>query len=136
MNSAIGSACSCADNRQRFRREPIDPFRSLDRLPSIRICSLRGPVTFILDVFVGNRAFHDQHERIDLTTFGLVKVLHEVVAHFIGQHRIVQVNFRKSGNGAQKNVFDARLFGGGDGDGIAIATQAGSQPDDVNIFDW
>ena len=41
----------------------------------------------------------------------------------------------QAGNRPHDDVFDARLRGGGDRDGVAVATQAVGRPEDVNLFD-
>ena len=63
----------------------------------------------------------------------MYQILHEIVAVFIGQHGIVQVDFGEPRDGSQNNVFDAGLGGGGDRNGIAVAAQAGGDPKDMNF---
>ena len=53
----------------------------------------------------------------------------------VGQHAVVQVDLGQAGNGPHDDVFDARLGGGGDGDRIAVAAQAGRDPEDVDLLD-
>ena len=64
-----------------------------------------------------------------------VPILHEVVAHFVGEDRIVQVDLGQAGDGAQHDVLDAGLHGGGDGDRISVAAKTGGHPYDVNLGD-
>ena len=101
--------------------------------PGVGIGSQRSPVAFVLDLLVRNRAFHHQHEGIELPFFRLIPVLHEVVAVFVGEHRIVQVHFGQAGDCAQQHIFDAGLGGRGDRDGISVAAESGGDPDDVNL---
>jgi hypothetical protein len=45
------------------------------------------------------------------------------------------VNFRKAGDGSQNHVLDAGLCGCGDGNGIAVTTETGRDPKDVDFLD-
>ena len=54
---------------------------------------------------------------------GLVPVLHELVADFVGEDRIVQMHFRQPGNSAHHHVLDAGQSRRGDGNRIPVATQ-------------
>ena len=74
-------------------------------------------------LLVRDRTLDDQDERIELALLGLVAILHEVVADFVREHRIVQVHVRESGNRAQHHVFDARLGRCGDRDRVAVTPQ-------------
>ena len=62
-------------------------------------------------------------------------MLHEIVADFVGQHGVVEMDLRQPGDGAEQHVLDAGLGGGGDGDGVAVASQAGGDPQDVDVGD-
>ena len=71
--------------------------------------------------------FDDENERIELSAPRLEPVLHELVANFIGEERIVQVDFWHPGNSAHDDVFDAGL-------GAAVMeTESPSQPRPVVI---
>ena len=59
--------------------------------------------------------------------------LHEVIAIRQRQKGIVQVDFGDPGQGAQNNVLDAGLSGGSHRDGIAIAAQASSNPENFDL---
>ena len=95
--------------------------------PSSRLCRM--------DLLVGDRAFHHQHEGIELAFLGLIERLDELVANFVRQNGIMEVHFGEARNGAQQNIFDAGLRGCGDGNRIAITAQTGGYPDDVNFGD-
>src|SRR5205823_10849422 len=56
-------------------------------------------------------------------------------AQGVVQHAVVQVDLGQSGDGPQDNVLDARLGGGGDGDGVAVTAQAVRRPQDVDLLD-
>jgi hypothetical protein len=101
----------------------------------VGVSSEAGPVTFLLDLLVGNGAFHNQHKGFQLPLLGHVEVLHEVVAYFIGEDGVVQVDFGEAGDSAEQDVFNAWLGGGGDGYGVAVATKAGGDPQDVQFGD-
>ncbi len=79
--------------------------------PVSRIGTHSGPIAFALDLFVGDRAFHHEHKRIQPSLFCLVEELHKIVANFISEYRIVQMYFRETGNRPQENIFDAGLLG-------------------------
>ena len=99
----------------------------------MRIGSQRRPVAFLLDLLVGDGAFHDQHEWIQPSCLGLVPELQEVVAVFVGEYRIVQVNLGQAGNRAQQDVFNAGLGGRGNGDRISITSQTRCDPHNVQL---
>ena len=65
-----------------------------DRLSGRLVGAHRRPVALALDLLVGDRAFDDQHERIELPCRGLVEELQELFAVLVGEHRVVQVHFR------------------------------------------
>src|SRR5689334_9261678 len=44
------------------------------------------------------------------------------------------MNFRKTGNNAEQDVFDAGLFRVRDGDSIAVTTQAIGRPKNMDLF--
>ena len=69
-----------------------------------------------------------------LPFLGVIEKLHEVVANFIGEHGIVQMNFGQAGDRAQQNIFNAGLRGRGDRDRIAVTAKAGGNPENVNVF--
>jgi segregation and condensation protein A len=63
-----------------------------------------------------------EYERIKLAAFSLVPILHQFIAHLVGQHRIMQMHLGQAGNGAGHQFFDAGLHGGRDRNRIAITT--------------
>ena len=124
-----------ATTAQGLGRQAIDPLAGGDRLAGLRIGAERGPVAFLLDLLVGNRALDDQHEGIELALLGLVPEFQEVVAVLVGEDRIVQMDLRQAGDCAQQNVFDAGLSGRGNGDRVSITAQAGRDPENVDLGD-
>src|SRR5919198_2535315 len=133
VNAAVSSAGPGADNGERFGRKPVDPLASSDRLAGVVVGALRGPVAFILDLFVWDRAFDYENERVEFAALGLVEVLHEIIAHLVGEHRVVQVHLRQARDGSHDYVFNAWLLGVGHGDGITVAAKASGDPDDVDF---
>ncbi len=109
MDSAVRGAGAARDDRQRLRRQSIDPFIGRNRLAGFGIGSHRRPITLLLDFFIGNGAFDHQNKRIQLSGFRLIPEFHEIIADFVSQHRVVQMNLWKTGNGAQQHVFNAGL---------------------------
>ena len=116
VDAAIGCARAGPDDRQRLGRETVDPLGCLDRLAGVRVGALRRPIALILDVFVRDRSFNDQHERVNLPAFGLIEVLHEIVADLVGQHRIMEVHLGQARDRAHDHVLEAGLLGSGYGD--------------------
>src|ERR1700683_5271278 len=135
MDSPVRGASAAGDYGQRFGRQAIYPFIRGDRLAGLGVGAERRPVSLLFDLLVGNRAFHYQDERLQLALFGLVPKLQEIVAIFIGEYRVVQMDARQSGDRAQQNVFNAWLRGGSNGNGIAVAAKTGGDPENMNIRD-
>ena len=106
----------------------IDPVAGGDRLAGARIGAEAGPVALGLVVFVGNRAFDHQDERRQVSGGGLVEGLQELVADFVREDRMVQPHLGHAGDRPAEDVFEAGLRGGRDGDRIAVASQAGGDP--------
>ena len=117
------------------RREPVDPLGRRDRLAGRLVGADRRPVALALDLLVGDRALDDEHERVEPPFGRVMKELEELVAVLVGEHGVVQVDLRQPGNGAQDDVLDARLRGGGDRHRVAVAAQAGRDPEDVDLGD-
>src|SRR3954469_10833254 len=99
----------------------------------MRISPEARPVTFFLDLLVGDGALDNENKWIEPARLCLIPELHEIVAVFIGKDRIVQVNLGKPGNCAEDDIFDARLRGCSDGDGVSIATQPRRYPQNMEF---
>ena len=56
----------------------------------------------------------------------------EIVADGISEDRVMEVDLGDARNRAQNQVLDARLGGGGHGDRVAVTTQPGGDPEDVD----
>ena len=66
VNAAISGAGSAGDDGECLRSEAVDPLIGGDGLAGMRIGSETRPVAFLLDLLVGDGAFDDQNERIEL----------------------------------------------------------------------
>src|SRR6185503_6338290 len=78
----------------------------------------------------------DKYERLDLARFGAIKKVHKLIAIFISEEGIMQIDSGDSRYGSEHNVFDARLRGCGHRNGIAITTQTCCDPKHIKLFDW
>ena len=63
----------------------------------------------------------------------LIEPLEKRGAVLVGQHRMVQIDFRQPGDRTQDDVLDARLRRRCDGDRIAVTTEAGCDPQHVHL---
>ena len=73
VDAAVGGAGAAGDDGQRLRGQPVDPVAGGDRLPGLLVGAERRPVALRLDLLVRDRAFHDEHERIELALLGVVQ---------------------------------------------------------------
>jgi hypothetical protein len=64
-----------------------------------------------------------------------VEAAEEVVAVLHCQHRIVEPDLGNPRYGAEEQIFDAWLSGGGERDAFAFAAQSRCQPENVNLFE-
>jgi hypothetical protein len=131
VDAAIGRAGAGGNDGQGLGSEPVDPFRGEDGLSGARVGSYRRPVAFSLHLLVGNRSFDDEDEGVELSLRRVVVVPHEPIADLVGQDRVVEEHLGDAGEGAQHQVLDAGLRGGGDGDRVAVTAQPGGDPDDM-----
>ena len=102
----------------------------------VRVVGSEGrPISLGFVGFVGNRPFHDQDERRERAFRRQVEALQKFVAVFVGQKEIVKVDLGNPRQVAENQVFDAGLRRGRDRDGVAVTTQSGVDPEDVDFFD-
>jgi hypothetical protein len=80
------------------------------------------PVAFLLDLLVGNRAFHHQHEGIQLALLAWYQYFMKS-SPFHRRARDCAGALWAGRECAQQNILDAGLRGGGDGNGIAVTAQ-------------
>ena len=126
-----------ASTASAFGREAVEPLARGHRLVGVGVVAEPAPVALALDRLVRDRSLDDQHERLQLAPVGLEEPLEEVVgpadrpALEVDQ-RPVDGDLREAGQGAEGDLLDARLGGGGEGDGVAVAAQAGVDPQDVD----
>ena len=88
-------------------------------------------------LLVGDRPLDDEDERLELAAVGLEEPLEEVVRAAVGaalevDQRPVDGDFRQPGQGAERDLLDAGLGGRGEGHGVAVAAEAGVDPEDVD----
>ncbi len=137
VDAAVRRAGADRDDRCRLGRQPVEPLGGLHRLPGHRVVPERGPVALLLDRLVGDRTLDHQHERLELAAVGLVPPLDEVVGALLGSalevdQRPVDRDLRKSRQGPQDDLLDARLGGSGEGDRVAVAAEPAVHPEDVD----
>ena len=125
------------EDRERLGRQAVEPLAGGHRLVGRRVVAEAAPVALVLDRLVGDRPLHDQDERLQLAAVGLEEPLDEVVraAHRTAlevDERPVHGDLRQPGEGAQGDLLDAGLGGRGQRDGVAVAAQAGVDPEDVH----
>ena len=77
----------------------------------------------------------DENERTQLVLRRQVETLHELVAIFNRQEGIEEVDFGNPGQGAAYDVFDAGLGSRRHGDRVAVASQSGGNPEDIDFGD-
>ncbi len=104
----------------------VDPLSRCMGLVRRRIRTHRRPIAvFAVNLLVRYRAFHHQNEGVELTLRRLVERLHEIIAHFVGENRIMQMHFGKARNCTQQNILNAGGCVAAELNGIAIT--AGSR---------
>ena len=121
----------------RLGRQPVEPLAGGHRLAGRRVVAEAAPVALVLDLLVGDRALDDQHERLELAAVGLEEPLEEVVGAAVGaalevDQRPVHGDLRQPGQGAEGDLLDAGLGGRGEGHGVAVAAEAGVDPQHVD----
>ena len=79
VDAAVGRAGADGEDRQRLRREAVDPVVDGHRLAGVGVVAEPRPVAVAVDLLVGDRALDDEHERIELAAVGLEEPLQEVV---------------------------------------------------------
>src|ERR1700691_153727 len=109
MNTAVGGTGAASNYGQRLRRQAVNPLIRGNWLTGRRVSSQGRPVALAFDLFVGDRPFHYQNKRIQLSFLGLVPVAQEVGAIFVGEYRVMQVYLWEPGNRSQQDVFDTGL---------------------------
>ena len=126
-----------ASTARAFGRQAVEPLAGGDRLVGVRVVAEAAPVALVLDGLVRYRALDDQDEGVQLAPVGLEEPLEEVVgaadrtALEVDQ-RPVDGDLREPRQGAERDLLDARLCGTGQGDRVAVATEPGVDPEDVD----
>ena len=126
-----------AEHRERLRREAVEPVVDRHRLAGIGVVAEAGPVAVAVDLLVGDRALDDQHERLDLAAGTLEEPFEEVVGAAVRaalevDQRPVHGDLRQSRQSTERDLFDRRLGRRCQRNRIAVATEAGVDPQDVD----
>ena len=137
VDAAVGRARADREHGQRLRRQPVEPLARRHRLVGVGVVAEAAPVALALDRLVRDRALDDEHERLELAAVGLEEPLDEVVgaadrAALEVDQRPVHRDLREAGQGAERDLLDARLGRRGEGDRVAVAAQPGVDPEDVD----
>jgi len=86
-----------------------------------------------VQLFIGDRAFDNEHERIEFAAFGFKERFQKFRAALtVIDERPVEAHLRQAGQRAERDLFDGRLHRRGKRDGIAVATQPRVDPEDVD----
>ena len=134
VDAAVRGARSGCENRPRFRRKTVDPAAEGDRLIGSRRVAEARPVAFFLDIFVGDRSFDHEHERIEFAALGFEKRFEKFrAAEAILDQRPVKFDARQAGQRAERDLFDARLHRRSQRDGVTVAAEARRNP--KNVYD-
>ena len=120
-----------------FGRQPVEPLAGGHRLAGLGVVPEAAPVALGLDLLVRDGALDDEHERLQLAALGLEEPLDEVVGAADGavlevDQRPVHGDLREPGQRPERDLLDAGLGGGGEGDRVAVAAQPGVDPQDVD----
>src|ERR1700722_5192520 len=128
MDSAIGGASANRDHGPRAGCEAVDPLACCDGLAGSSVGAERCPVTFLLVVFVGDRALDNQNEWIHSTSGCQVEATQEFVTVFKRKKWVVEVHFGNPRHPTQHDVFNTRLRCSRHSDGVAVATKPRCDP--------
>ncbi len=115
----------------------MEPLAGGHGLVGLGIVPEAAPVALALDGLVGDRTLDHQHEGLELAAVGLEEPLEEIVGAAHGaalevDQRPVHSDLRQPGQGSEGDLLDARLSGGGERHRVAVAAQAGIDPEDVD----
>src|SRR6185437_118723 len=135
VNAAISSARSRRNNCPRMGSKPVNPIARWNGLAGGRIRAQASPKSFRLVAFIRNGAFDDKNERTELAVSGETEAAQEIIAHLVGENRVVQPDARDTRNTAPENVFNTGLGGRSHGDGVAVAPERGGNPKDIDFCD-
>ena len=121
------------DHRERLRCETVEPLARGHGLVGVGVVPEPAPVPLALDRLVRDRALDHEHERLELAAVGLEEPLDEIVgaadrSAFEVDQWPVHRDLRETRERAERDLLDARLSRGGERDGIAVAAQAGIDP--------
>ena len=135
VDAAVGRARAGGDHGPGLRGQPVDPVAGRDRLAGRRVGAERRPSSpRPCSSRWGSTPRPRARTAPSSPSAARAERFEEVVAVLVGEHGVVQVHLGQAGDGAEDDVLDARLGGGGDGDRVAVAAQAGGDPEDVDLL--
>src|SRR5271167_1025044 len=135
MDPSIGRASACRHNCPSFRSQLVDPLAGCDWLSRLRVRTPRRPVACRLVVFVRNRSFDDQDERLKLAFSRQMEGRQKLVSILNGKERVMEIDFGNPWQSTPNQIFDTRLGRGSHGDSVAIAPKPGSHPKNIEFSD-
>src|SRR5208283_5811753 len=118
-----------------FRSQLVDPLAGRDWLSRLRVRAPRRPVACRLVVFVRNRSFDDQDERLKLAFSSQTEGLQKLVSILNGKKRVMEIDFGNPWQSTPNQIFDTRLGRGSHGYSVAIAPKSGSHPKNIEFSD-
>ena len=126
-----------ASDGEGLRGQAVEPLARGHRLVGVGVVAEPAPVALALDRLVGDRALDDEHERLQLAAVGLEEPLDEVVgaadrAALEVDQRPVDGDLRQARAAPEGDLLDARLRRRRQRDRVAVAAQAGVDPQDVD----
>src|SRR6185437_14704958 len=133
MNPAIRRAGTRCYDRPGAGGELVDPVARQNRLSASSVSPERSPITLFFVLFVRYRPLYNEDERSKFAVSRQMKRSKKVLADFIGKKGIVEPDLWNTGNASEKNVFDAGLRGRCHRDRIAVTSQTGGDPQNIDL---
>ena len=136
VDAAVGGAGAHREDRRGLGRQPVEPFVGRHRLTGRRVVAEAAPVALGLDRLVRDGPLHHQHERVELAPVGLVPPLDEGVGALLGaalevDQRPVHRDLGQARQGAERDLLDAGLGGGGQRHRVPVAAEASVHPENM-----
>ena len=127
--------CPIATTRPGVRREPIDPVARRDRLARARVgAEARKAALLVESSRSGSSPRRPARTGAATRPARLARTARGTRSPVsYASSGMVQVDLGQAGQRAEQDVFDARLRRGRDRDGVAVAAQAGGDPQHVHL---
>ncbi len=137
MDTAVSGAGADGDDRSGLGRQPIQPFAGGHRLSCRGVVSEPAPIPFVLDLLVRDRPLDDQNERFQLSSVCFEEPLEKIVGAPVWSALEIDKgpmdgDLRQTGEGAERDLLNAGLRGGSQRHRIAVTTQSGVDPQNVD----